>query len=148
MRGKRPKERKCYVLRVPDGTLVQVTREVYLTWYQSRRSERYQIEKGKKYGVCSLNELEEKGISVGSIADPEAQTINKISLAKLWRGLEELPEQDLNLIYLLFFEETSMKEAAQICGCSPKTIQNRKKKILTRLRRIAERCGIDNAYGQ
>lgn len=73
MRGKRPKERKCYVLRMPDGTLVQVTREVYLTWYQFRRSERYQIEKWKKYGVCSLNELEEKGISVGCIADPEAQ---------------------------------------------------------------------------
>lgn len=147
MRGKIPKERKCYVLRMPDGTIVQVTREVYLTWYQSRRRERYQMEKRKKYSVCSLNELEEKGISVGSIVDLETQAINKISLEKLRRGLEELTEQELNLIYLLFFEGTSMKEAAQICGCSPKTIQNRKKNILTRLRKIAERCGISNAYG-
>lgn len=43
MRGKKPKERKSYVLRMGDGTLVEVTREVYLEWYQSRRRERYQI---------------------------------------------------------------------------------------------------------
>lgn len=146
MRGKKPKERKCYVLRMPDGTLVQVTREVYLEWYQSRRSEKYQIEKGEKFGVCSLNELEEKGISIGNIDDLEGQAINKLCLDKLWRDLEKLPEQDVNLIYLLFFEETSMKEAAQICGCSPKTIQNRKRKILIRLRKMAEECGFENAY--
>lgn len=28
-----------------DGSLVEVTREVYLEWYQSRRRERYQEEK-------------------------------------------------------------------------------------------------------
>lgn len=38
MRGKKPKERKSYVLRMGDGTLVEVTREVYLEWYQSRVS--------------------------------------------------------------------------------------------------------------
>ena len=37
MRGKKPKERKSYVLRMPDGSLIEVTREVYLEWYQSRR---------------------------------------------------------------------------------------------------------------
>ena len=47
MRGRKPKERKSYVLRGNDGTLVEVTREVYLEWYQSRRRERYQDEKKK-----------------------------------------------------------------------------------------------------
>ena len=37
MRGKKPKERKNYILRTENGTLVEVTREVYLEWYQSRR---------------------------------------------------------------------------------------------------------------
>ena len=40
MRGKKPKERQRYVLRVNE-TLVEVTRDVYLAWYQSRRKERY-----------------------------------------------------------------------------------------------------------
>ena len=44
MRGKKPKERQRYVLRVNE-TLIEVTRDVYLAWYQSRRKERYQLEK-------------------------------------------------------------------------------------------------------
>ena len=43
MRGKKPKERQRYVLRVNEN-LVEVTRDVYLAWYQSRRKERYQQE--------------------------------------------------------------------------------------------------------
>lgn len=35
MRGRKPKERESYVLRMGDGSLVEVTREVYLEWYQS-----------------------------------------------------------------------------------------------------------------
>ena len=36
MKGKEPKEREYYVLRMADGTLVEVTREVYLEWHQSQ----------------------------------------------------------------------------------------------------------------
>ena len=42
MRGKKPKERQRYVLRVNE-TLIEVTRDVYLAWYQSRRKERYPV---------------------------------------------------------------------------------------------------------
>ena len=40
MRGKKPKEREKYLIRLGDGTLVEVNREVYLEWYQSERRER------------------------------------------------------------------------------------------------------------
>lgn len=61
MRGKQPRERVHYMLRMEDGTLVDVTREVYLEWHQSRRRERYQKEWNRKHGICSLNEIEGKG---------------------------------------------------------------------------------------
>ena len=64
MRGKKPKERKSYVLRMPDGSLIEVTREVYLEWYQSRRKERYQMERQKKQRVCSLEALTEIRLSI------------------------------------------------------------------------------------
>ena len=48
MRGKKPKERKNYILRTENETLVEVTREVYLEWYQSRRREKYQQEQKQK----------------------------------------------------------------------------------------------------
>ena len=50
MRGKKPKEREKYVIRLDDGTLVEVNREIYLEWYRSERRERYQRERDQKYG--------------------------------------------------------------------------------------------------
>lgn len=49
MPGKKPKERQRYMLRVND-TLVEVTRAVYLAWYQAGRKERYQVEKMQRHG--------------------------------------------------------------------------------------------------
>ena len=64
-------------------------------------------------------------------------------LKKLKESLGQLPEQEAYLIYLLFFEEVTVKEAAQICGCSRKTIQNRKKRILKTLKNIMKELGIE-----
>lgn len=51
MRGKKPKEREKYVIRMGNGTLVEVDREIYLEWYRSERRKRYQKERDRKYGV-------------------------------------------------------------------------------------------------
>ena len=48
--------------------------------------------------------------------------------------MEELAEADAYLLYLLFFEEVTVKEAAQLCGCSRKTITNREKADLKRIK--------------
>ena len=143
MRGKRPKDRDSYVLRMSDGTLVEVTREVYLEWYQSRRREKYQKEKNKKYGVCSLEQLAETGGYAIPVKDSLEETvIRNICRDKIRKVLEELPEPDVYLIHLLYFEEVSVSKAAQICGCSRKTIQNRKKRILEELSQKMYRNGI------
>lgn len=143
MRGKRPKERKCYVLRTSDGTVVEVTREVYLEWYQSRRRERYQNEKKQKYSVTSLEALSEKGMILDGMADSlEDTVIRKICVEKLQSVMEELAEEDAYLLYLLFFEEVTVKEAAQLCGCSRKTIANRRNRILKYLNGKLQAIGI------
>ena len=143
MRGKRPKERKCYVLRTSDGTEVEVTREVYLEWYQSRRRERYQNEKKQKYSVTSLEALSEKGMILDGMADSlEDTVIRKICVEKLQSVMEELAEEDAYLLYLLFFEEVTVKEAAQLCGCSRKTIANRRNRILKYLNGKLQAIGI------
>ena len=95
MRGRKPKERKSYVLRGNDGTLVEVTREVYLEWHQSRRRERYQDEKKKKYGVCSLDGMEEKGCcSYEPEGSLEQTAIKNIFVEKIRMALDELPEDE------------------------------------------------------
>ena len=88
----------------------------------------------QKHGVCSLESLEENGcFSVQSNISPEEEVFKKIYIDKLREAMENLPEEDAYLIYLLFFEEITVKEAAQICGCSRKTIQNWRKRILDKL---------------
>ena len=62
MRGKQPREREKYFIRLGGGTLVEVGREIYLEWYRSERRERYQRECDRKHGVCSINKLHEKDI--------------------------------------------------------------------------------------
>lgn len=147
MRGKRPKERKCYVLRTSDGTVVEVTREVYLEWYQFRRRERYQREKERKYQVSSLEMLAEQGgIPTGAADGIEDTVIREMCIEKLRLVMEELTEEDAYLLYLLFFEEVTIKEAAQLCGCSRKTIANRRKRILKELNGKLKEMGVLGGY--
>ena len=142
MRGKRPKERRCYVLRTSDGTIVEVTREVYLEWYQSRRRERYQKEQERKYQVSSLEMLAEQGnILIGDSDGVEDMVIREMCAEKLRSVMKELAEEDVYLLYLLFFAEVTIKEAAQICGCSRKTIANRRKRILAKLKEKLKAIG-------
>ena len=143
MSGKRPKDRKCYVLRAGDGTVVEVTREVYLEWYQSRRRERYQNEKKQKYGVSSLEALAKKGILPDGMAGSLEDTVIRcLCVEKLHSVMKEMEEGDAYLLYLLYFEEVTVKEAAQICGCSRKTIANRRKRILKELNEKLKAMGI------
>ena len=123
MRGKKPKERQRYVLRVNE-TLVEVTRDVYLAWYQSRRKERYQLEKMQKNGVCEIEKVGETSYnSYLHILSPELQ-----------EALKYLSEEEMELIRLLFFEEYTVKKTAQYFGCCTKTIRNRKNKVLQKLK--------------
>ena len=143
MRGRRPKERKSYVLRTKEGTVVEVNREIYLEWYQSRRRERYQSERKQRYGGASLEEMQEKGEFPISAKDSlEDAVIRKLCIEKLYAVMEELEEKDAYLLYLLFFEEATIKEAAQLCGCSRKTVSNRKKRILKELNEKMKKLGI------
>lgn len=149
MRGKKPKEREKYVLRIEGGTLVEVSREVYLEWYQSRRRERYQRESNQKHGVCSLNELEEKGnISVMSLYVGESEEeiiLRNIYREKVRKAIRKLSTEDARLIHMLYFRENTVTETARVYGCSRKAIQNRRKRILDQLCGIMKKEGIQSS---
>lgn len=130
---------------MPDGTLVEVTREVYLEWYQSRRREKYQEERKRKYNVCSLEALGE--YTKGAVrSELEDLVIQRMYQEKIMEAMEQLPEEEAYLIYLLYFEEMKIKEAAQLCGCSRRTIRNRRKRILEELKNIMNSLGMTGSY--
>lgn len=145
MRGKKPKERERYVIRLGDGALVEVNREIYLEWYQSKRRERYQKERDRKYGVCSLEELQERGyfyekyVCAGDMTQETA--LGNVFRKRLTEVLLNLSEKDAQLVWMLYFKEINVKEAAEIFGCSRKTIVKHRERILGELRRKI--CYID-----
>ncbi len=150
MRGKQPKEREHYVLRMADGTLVEVTREVYLEWYRSRRGERYQKERSRKHGICSLDGLEGRENGSGhfqNVAEGLEETVlRNICRDKVREVLHSLSAEDARLIEMLYFAEVTVTETAKIFGCSRKTIQNRRKRILKELCQKMKEQGIQGGY--
>lgn len=107
MPGKKPKERQRYMLRIND-TLVEVTREVYLAWYQAGRKERYQVEKMQRHGVCSMEELQEKGYDCSfSVVSPEEIVIR----------LSEIQELEEALGYLTTDGRHPLQERLRITSC-------------------------------
>ena len=137
MRGKKPKERERYVLYINDS-LVEVTKEVYLEWYQSRRREKYQIEKQKKHGVCSLETIGQLAQERLNIWDnsPEEACIEKEKKECLRQGIQALSEEERFLIFLLFYEEKTVKEVAAQLGYSRKRLQTEKKQFCRNLREL------------
>ena len=68
--------------------------------------------------------------------------IRRMCRDKLRDALAELSGPDIFLIRLLYFEEVSISEAARLCGCSRKTIRNRREKILAELNRRMSKSGV------
>ena len=139
MRGKKPKDREKYFIRLDGDTLVEVNREIYLEWHQSRRKERYQKERDQEYGVFSIEKLHEKGYfpeqSLNRDTTLEA-VLRSECRNRLENALRKLPEQDIRLVRFLYFDEMTVKKTAEICGCSRKTIQNRRRRILEKMKNL------------
>ena len=140
MRGKQPREREKYFIRLGGSTLVEVGREIYLEWYRSERRERYQRERDRKHGVCSINKLHEKGYypeKSNYLKDTTLETVLKDECRdRLENALKKLSEQEKRLVRLLYFEDMTVKKTAEIFGCSRKTIQNRREKVLEKIRKM------------
>lgn len=138
--GRKPKERDRYVIRMEDGTLVDVSREVYLEWYQSRRKERYQQEKKQKYKVCNFSAWNEINIKWPNYVQEgvEETALRNIYRDKMKEVLKQLSTSDAFLMDLLYNKEVTITDAAVICRCSRKTIQNHRKRILRELSQIMQ----------
>ena len=55
---------------------------------------------------------------------------------RLENAFRKLPEQDIRLVRFLYFDEMTVKKTAEICGCSRKTIQNRRRRILEKMKNL------------
>lgn len=69
----------------------------------------------------------------GRRTEPEPQ-----SVSELWRAIQLLSEMDQEIIYLRYFLDMSVKEAAQTLGVAEGTVKSRLHRALGRLRAVME----------
>jgi len=135
------------------GTRVEVSEEVYLIYYRSKRRERYfeqdiksekpiRDEDGNIIGFHpSKEDSYERLISVGEEFASEQDSIEdmvfgRIMSDKLHEALDRLPDDERALINTLFFDGMTERQAAAMLGLSQKGVNKRKAKILKKLKKI------------
>ena len=134
-------DKKEFYIRVKDE-LVEVTREVYLTYYRGKRGEETQLEKIRRNHVVSYDAFDtESALGAEMLIDtasdePEDIVIARLMSEKLHDSISKLSEDERQLIYMLFFDVYSERETALKLSISSMTVHNKKNRILAKLLKL------------
>lgn len=134
------KDRKFIPLH---GMLVEVTTKDYIDFYRNKRRQKYIDERSKENGDISYDALTTDGMDgndvIASGEEDVAEAVTKkIMIDKLNRCLPLLEKSEQELIRALYFDELSERQFSTCSGIPQKTINNRKKKILLKLKKLLE----------
>ncbi|MPL83808.1 hypothetical protein SDC9_29766 [bioreactor metagenome] len=134
-------ENKKYTI-VVKRQRVEVSEAVYRAYHKEREAERYQS-KLSRQNELSLERFREDGVNVDYLIvrvqpDIVDELIHQEQMEALWLALQSLPEDERFLIDELFFNGKSERELSAIISAPQKTINDRKKRILLKLRKLIE----------
>lgn len=134
-------EEKKYFIKVP-GTLVEVTKDVYLAYFRARRRWSAQNERDTYNGLISYDAMDTEEM-LGEETIPDSATLgvedvalDRLMQEKLHRCLAELsmPEQDM--LHALYFDGLSERQFSQRAGIPQRTIHDRKRRALAKLKKM------------
>ncbi|EGD45811.1 hypothetical protein Cpap_0179 [Ruminiclostridium papyrosolvens DSM 2782] len=120
-----------------------VSREVYQEYYRQKEHESYLNKLSTKHNL-SFSEYEEKGVQIeyilaSRIESHEDAVIRNEMLKTLKSALMVLSKEELLLIKAIYFDEVSERALAQKKNIPQKTLNNRKKRILKKLKKLIEK---------
>ena len=135
--------KKKYQIKV-QGQLVPVSEEVYFTYHRMKRRETYLEERDTAHGVFYYSTMDttettgEDGIP--DLASPRVEdvVVDKLIAEKLHRCLNQLTSTEQELIHALFFRGISERQYAEMTGIPQKTINDRRHRILVKLKKLME----------
>lgn len=148
------KDREKYYIPV-EGQLIEVTKEIYETYYYHRRKEKYFMyemkagrvridkETGEKKFLPSLEDSYDRLLESDKQFDDkwvnvEDQILWKLTLEKLYAALHTLSEEEAEIIRCLYYECIGETDLAKQYGIPRTTLKSRKKKILNKLKDLME----------
>ena len=141
-------ENKQFFIRV-DGQLVPVTEEVYREYHKMKHRELYLIERDAAHGTVLYSEMDtDEMTGEDTIPDINAKSVEQtvvdgIMSEKLRGSLNLLSDNERKLIDDLFFSNDgagmSEREYSIVSGIPQKTINDRKNRILAKLKKLLEK---------
>ena len=134
-------EEKKYYIKV-QGELVEVSKDVYLTYYRMERKARCADERDQYNGTMLFSDLNAKELRViEAFQDPNTDPVEEMVVAsvmkeKLHHCLYILPQQERSMIYALYFEGLSERQLSDRMGIHFMTIHARKVRALQKLKKL------------
>ena len=129
---------------VPEGeVLLEVSEDNYRKHCQHERKEKYYTERSRKnkdfsYDMLTTDDFNGEDILISPDMSVEETVEHNMLLEKLKDCLSQLTKDELYLITALFFEGVSERKLSEITGIPQKTIDDRKHKILIKLKEYLE----------
>lgn len=137
-------EAKKYRIRV-SGAFVEVTHEVYLTYFRMERHARHLEEKDADHGRVLYSDMDtEQLIGEEAIPDLDSPSVEDAALGKVMKDklrkcLPLLSKQEMELIDGLYFQGLSEHQLSAETGIAQRTIHDRKVLILRKLKKLMEK---------
>lgn len=129
-----------------QGCLIETEQTHYIEFYRDKERWRYLRKLDKDNNLLSLEAIENDDDSDSSfdfIADEtvnvEETVVRRMMLDKLRFALSLLSEDERSLINAIFFRGLSEREWSKASGIPQKTINDRKRKILSKLKKFLEK---------
>ncbi len=131
-------EKKYYIY--VKGKKVSVDKKVYFTYKKQINHENYLRHNRVKYKVFTFSDFEENVIS--NISDKNMDVYyeveSKLEIQNLYKALSKLNNKEKEIIYLIYFENKTLREIGKMKNISYTQIANIRNKILKKLRLLLE----------
>ncbi len=124
------------------GMLMEVTEEFYTEFYRDKDRDEYLTwrsqHKDITYNDYDSDECDGEDILIDHDQDICQEVADKLMAENIRRVVSLLPSAERELIEALFFKGYSEREWSKISGIPQKTINDRKHKILGKLKKLLE----------
>ncbi|HJD00635.1 MAG TPA: sigma-70 family RNA polymerase sigma factor [Candidatus Dwaynia gallinarum] len=122
------------------GKEVSVDKNIYLTYKKQINHENYLRHNRVKYKVFTFSDFEENVIA--NISDKNMDVYyeveSKLEIQNLYKALSKLNNKEKEIIYLIYFENKTLREIGKMKNISYTQIANIRNKILKKLRLLLE----------
>ena len=131
-------------LFIPVGCLIETEQTHYVEFYRDKERWRYLKKLDADNSLLSLEAFEsDDDNSIEFIADEAVNVaeavVHRMMLDKLRSALATLSDDEQKLVNAIFFQELSEREWSSISGIPQKTINDRKRRILAKLKKLLEK---------